>query len=1019
MGGQVKIDINMLQEMMMRVEGGSPTDHVVSILKPAALAFLEIESTVPKHDKKSTNAALDFAINRSSVDYDFYLSQKSYALTINALSAIAMNRPSFFYDAAVALAQRAVNPPTGTEGGDLSRAATLVISSQLRASCLTLLRNASSITTNASVVLHDALVIVDMELQADKAMHMASQANQLKTASRSARNQAKMFYEWDASEVDRRSTKRQKETDDALAKMRAAKRQRGLGGGIQLPTSMSDAVELILLNLEHLQKRQPSTTTASVETQVSLDYVVDAVMTNGASLLRDEGRWYDRNGGTAWILDFSSTDSYKLGPSLFDTVETVNSSNVENETTDENTSKRSELFLEQSRTVAMDTVRRILSSTTNSRSKSLAKLGNRLAARMSFLFRKSEPSGPYKESYSLAKDSATAVAKLLPTEEAKSLQEFVKEFPLVASSIALVATSKSACKGNSMAPCNHCVSILNEAFMQSDCINDVSPSDVILPQYEMSLNLFVASVVHASQLAKDKPNDEMRMDAATQAASRLQKVLLCLPALTPSALVILSAMCDIDDIAKKSNEASQKATTESTAETSTRAAKAAAEVRASAALLLIRNVAFQSDVLEIRKCAVDCMIGISSGRLPSSLSIHEKALTITMKALFSKNDMMANLVVSAVLSDLQEAATWAVSKYDEIQKGNNESQRKDKNMRSNPLAILSDVEKMAVEKMKKMAVLVMALGMRRIELVKKLFELSCQEKSCALFKAVGLNMPKLATATATKYGVSKAALLFADMSSSSETAMLLIFLESLVATLDKALPNQEIIEACFKIQELRSQEDGKHDPRYLIPVVAGMKRDDLVNRLPEFVSAENDTFKLAVTKMCDRLGRHALHFRDEPDVDKPTLNGMTLCEQFVYLHRLDFNAAGIPQKRYLAAIDLCLEDDNTFSDQVLMSALDVMSGQFLAGVHKLPLGFMRTNIIVCSKHESLHSWMCNVLLPRLVEGMIWSDPRQWEGWMRLAHILEQSDDPTVSSTIAINALPAEQLLQYQTKWAKS
>ena len=83
-----------------------------------------------------------------------------------------------------------------------------------------------------------ALVGVDMELQADKALKMANQANQLKTMGRAARNQAKMFYEWDSSEIDRRSTKRQKETDDALAKMRAAKRQRGLGGGIQLPPSM-------------------------------------------------------------------------------------------------------------------------------------------------------------------------------------------------------------------------------------------------------------------------------------------------------------------------------------------------------------------------------------------------------------------------------------------------------------------------------------------------------------------------------------------------------------------------------------------------------------------------------------------------------------------------------------------------------------------------------------------------------------------------------------------------------------
>jgi Symplekin tight junction protein C terminal len=170
--------------------------------------------------------------------------------------------------------------------------------------------------------------------------------------------------------------------------------------------------------------------------------------------------------------------------------------------------------------------------------------------------------------------------------------------------------------------------------------------------------------------------------------------------------------------------------------------------------------------------------------------------------------------------------------------------------------------------------------------------------------------------------------------------------------------------------------------------------------------------------MGDRVGRQALLFREEPDEENPSLHGMTLCEQLVYLHRLDFSAAGLPQKRYLAAIKLCLEDDEVYNDRVLMSALDEMSGLFLTGSEKLPLAFMRTNILVCTKHESLHSWICHVLLPRLVEGRIWSDPRQWEGWMRCAHMLEKSGDPGVSSVEAIEKLPPEQLMQYRTKWAK-
>ena len=1021
MGGQVKIDVNMMQEMILRADGSAPSNLIVAILKPAALAFLEIESVVPKQDSDGNSPSLDFMVDRSSVDYDFHLSQKSYALTVNALSAIAMNRPTFFYEAAVTLAQRAKNPPVHQAGGEISKPAAIAIASQLRASCLTLLRNALSITTNASVVLHKVLVFLDMELQADKALQMASQANDLKTASRSARNQAKMFYEWDASEVDRRSTKRQKETDDALAKMRAAKRHRGLGAGIQLPANMTDSIELILLNLENLPTKHPSATMSSGSTDkasISLDFVVDAVMTNGASLLRDEGRWYDRNGGGAWTIDFTGKENFQISPAFSDALETINPGSEKNVQTNENIILRNQLFMGQSQTAASDAVRRILSTTANSQSKSLAILGNQLAARLAFVLKGVVPVGQYKDAFSMAKESAAACSDLITDNESKSLEEFVDEYPLVASTIASAATAKAEFWIDVNTSCSSSEVILNEALMQATS-RDTNNND--WGKYDMTLNLTIASTVHASQLSKDKPNDADRKKAASQSATRLQKDLSALPRLTPDSLKLFCAMCDIDDITKKTAEASRKSSNESIAVSAAiHAAKVAAEKRATTVLSTLRDIIVQRDLPSIRRAAVDCVVGLASGRLPTSSGIHDKAMKLTMNVLFPKNELIADLVVNTVLSDLEFAATWAINNYDEILKANAESQKKDSAVSSNPLSARSDLEKLSIEKMKRPSVLIMALCVRRIELVQKLFELSCQEKALVLSKAVRLNMSKLATAIAAKYGVAGAALQVANMTSTTAdtTPMLFSFMDNLIAGLEKGIISQEIIDACIQIQELKLLEDGKRDPRYLIPIVSGMKRCDLIDRLPEFVAADDSIFLAAIVRMGDRLNRHALHFRDEPDAENPSLHGMTLCEQLVYLHRLDFNAAGLPQKRYLSAIKLCLDDDKIFTDQVLMSALDVMSGQFLTGEHKLPLAFMRTNILVCTKHESLHSWMCNVLLPRLIEGTIWNEPRQWEGWMRCAHMLEKSDDPTVSSSVAIQQLPHDQLLQYRAKWAK-
>jgi len=143
---------------------------------------------------------------------------------------------------------------------------------------------------------------------------------------------------------------------------------------------------------------------------------------------------------------------------------------------------------------------------------------------------------------------------------------------------------------------------------------------------------------------------------------------------------------------------------------------------------------------------------------------------------------------------------------------------------------------------------------------------------------------------------------------------------------------------------------------------------------------------------------------------------LTYCEQLVFLHKLDFEAAGIKQKDYLDAIKTCLDNEEIFNDQVVMSALDHMSGVFLTGSEPLPLAFMRTCILVCSKHESLHSWICHTLLPRLVEGKLYEESRRWEGWMRCAKMLENHADTGVSSKEAIDKLPAEQLAMYQARY---
>lgn len=1022
MGGQVKIDVNVLSDMMLASGGdGSPAAQVVSILKPAALAFLEIESSVRSDEDEPS---LEFLVDRSGIDFDFVLGQKSYTFAVNAVAALALNRPVFFKEAAVCLARRAADPPISVDDGPLSKSAVIAITSQLRASCLTLLRNALAISTSASSILHSALKLFDMELQADKALSMARQSTALKTAGRAARNRANMYYEWDESELDnKRVTKRQRETDDALAKMRAAKAARGLGHGIQLPTNMVDAIELILANLSHLPSSRPpvAVSTKTKKVDVSLDFVIDAVMTNGASLAQNEGRWYDRDGGSAWHLDLDSDHHFRLDPTLLKAAELDPAKSAGDD--GKGFQEQRSSFVNQCQAAAADSFGRMVVSSSNASSPGLHEFSARIAARLSWTLRRVQPPQPLQDAHSMALGSTSRV----PTKDQAVLADFVNSYPLVSSCLALEMTAKASNETDKMATqglagksnekkTSLSNRVLYEGYLESSSGNK-STTDAA--QYQHGLDVFVASAVYASKRADEKPGDNERKKAAALAAVSLQRDLALLPVLTPSSLQIVSAMCDIDDITKKAADASRKTSQQTIAASAAiHAAKAAAEKRATAALLILRDAAFQRSERSTRKSAVDCAVGLAAGRLPSSASIEDKALKLVMNVLYPKTDTLADLVVESATAELIEAANFAIEKFDTIQSANKAAAAKNNQQPKNSLAPVSDDEKKAMDQVRKPAVLFMALCVRRPEIIKTLMTQCCRDNADVLAKAVRANMPKLARAAATKHGTAAIAIKVAEMASADETPMVLAFLDNLAPATDRNVAGDDLIEACHKIQDSKKGADGKKDPRFIIPVVAVMRREQLVEKLPEFVQAEDNIFMAALVRMGDRLTRQALLFRDEPDPEHPALRGMTLCEQFVYLHKLDFAAAGILQKRYLDVIKLCLDDDEVFTDRVVMAGLDHMSGKFLSEEEILPRAFMRTAILVCSKHESLHSWICHVLLPRLIEAKIYNDLRQWEGWQRLAKLLENLGDSGVSSAEAIRKLPPEQLALYRERFGR-
>jgi len=1026
------MDSNLLSDMMMQRDTTTPSALVVSILRPAALAFLEIEATLPRAEEES---ALEFQIDRSRMDFDFLLSAKSYALTINAIAALATNRPVFFKEGATCLARRAADLPVYSEenrSSILPKNSVLAIQAQIKASCLTLLRNALSVQTQSADIMHRCLANkCDMQVQADKALKMAEQTNALKTAGRAARNRANMFYEWEATDGER-TTKRQRETDDALAKMRAARASRGLGSGIQLPTSMVDSIELILANLTHLPAKRPiatsskssSATNRTSSEPITLDFVVDAIMTNGASLAQEEGRWYSRDGGNAWVANPDGT--YELSFKFSD-VSTEEPTKKRMKQDPDAADEQKMMYEKQCQTAAAAALGRIVGSSISNRSGPLVDLANRLAARLAWTL---EGVAPPPQLHS-AQDTAFETIKsskvhLNDTAEARApsgMEELAKRYPLVVSCLALEATTAiNLGTANGKDGTSLSNAVLNEAYAQDYVYEEAGKKQKMDHEpslYKASLDMYAASVLHSSERANDKATDNDRKRTAAALASKMQHEFGILPRLTSSALKLVSAMCDIDEISKKVKEASQKQSNQTIATTAAlHAAKQAAEKRATTALLVLRDAAFQRTDPGTRRGAVQTTVALAAGHFGASPSCEDKALKLAMNVLYARSPALADAVVEAAISELKVASDFAIENYGKIQEANKETVAKDAGKEHAPKAPFapdSDDEKAAMDKVRKPAVLFMALCIRRPEIIKTLFELSSIPRADVLSKTVRQQMSKLARAAGIKHGAAEIARRVADVSSPVEYPLLLALLDNLAPLGEKGMPSQEFVDVCVEIQESKKIGETK-DARFLIPILSAMSRDDVVQKLPEFVNAEDAIFMAAIVKMSDRLGRQALLFREEPTPETPTLKGLTACEQLVHLHKLDFQAAGLPQKRYLDVIRLCLDHEEIFSDSLVLSALDHMSGVFLTGAERLPLAFMRTIILVCSKHDSLHSWICLTLLPRLVEGQIFEDRRQWEGWMRCAKMLENTSGGGVSSFGAIQQLPPEQLAMYRTRY---
>jgi symplekin len=368
---------------------------------------------------------------------------------------------------------------------------------------------------------------------------------------------------------------------------------------------MADACELIMLNLGFLpssrvavsagdKKKSKGNIDSKRKRPFTLDYLIDAIMTNGESLRSNENRWYGRDGGDSWVMDISALVSEDEtedddGDELM-TVKTANKSkapvpvtfkldtkivNTALAATQGKSGDNVKMYKEQCQVAAADAMERILNRSKSARDPSIADFGNQIAAKLAWSLQKLKPLNDLKSSSDMASEAIASTSTKIEPEQRKNtwtetLSCFTNDYPLVSSCIQYEISTVSHNSDNFENDRAHekpAVSLtqrlLNEAFLASFDHDQADTSN--LEKFENTLHLYIASVLHTCERSDDKPLDIQRKKVASAVSSSLAKELSIIPFLTEQSLELVSLLCDIDGITKKALEISRKTTNQNVA----------------------------------------------------------------------------------------------------------------------------------------------------------------------------------------------------------------------------------------------------------------------------------------------------------------------------------------------------------------------------------------------------------------------------------------------------------------------
>lgn len=172
---------------------------------------------------------------------------------------------------------------------------------------------------------------------------------------------------------------------------------------------------------------------------------------------------------------------------------------------------------------------------------------------------------------------------------------------------------------------------------------------------------------------------------------------------------------------------------------------------------------------------------------------------------------------------------------------------------------------------------------------------------------------------------------------------------------EKEKPPPGLVE---KIRDL--YEKRVSDVRFLIPVLNGLSKQEVVAALPKLIALT----PVVVKEVFNRL----------VTAGSSGEGPMSPSDLLIALHNIDPAKSGM--KTVIKATTLCLQDRQFFTQEVLNIVLQQLMEQ-----PTVPLLFMRTVIQAVSIYPRMIRFVMNIL-QHLIGKQVWKQPRIWDGFIR-------------------------------------